>query len=76
MNARLHFHWNRLIEDLNPARPAVQQFLDAHANRLESLIRVIQARSYQALVRHGAARSTDADLTICCCCSASYSFAG
>jgi hypothetical protein len=43
MNARLHFHWNRLIEDLNPARPAVQQFLDAHANRLESLIRVIQS---------------------------------
>ena len=38
MNARLHFHWNRLIEDINPARPVVQQFLDAHANRLESLI--------------------------------------
>src|SRR6516165_9031403 len=27
MNARLHFHWNRLIEDINPARAAVQQFL-------------------------------------------------
>ena len=38
MNARLHFHWNRLIEDINPARPAVQQFLDAHTNRFESLI--------------------------------------
>jgi len=38
MNARLHFHWNRLIEDINPARPVVQHFLDAHANRLESLI--------------------------------------
>ncbi len=38
MNARLHFHWNRLIEDINPARPVVQQFLDAHSNRLESLI--------------------------------------
>ena len=38
MNARLHFHWNRLIEDVNPARPVVQHFLDAHANRLESLI--------------------------------------
>jgi len=24
MNNRLHFHWNRLIEDINPARPAVQ----------------------------------------------------
>jgi len=21
MNDRLHFHWNRLIEDINPARP-------------------------------------------------------
>jgi hypothetical protein len=29
MNARLHFHWNRLIEDINPARAAVQQFLEA-----------------------------------------------
>ena len=28
MNNRLHFHWNRLIEDVNPARPSVQQFLD------------------------------------------------
>jgi hypothetical protein len=38
MNARLHFHLNRLIEDINPARPVVQQFLDAHTNRFESLI--------------------------------------
>jgi MFS transporter, DHA2 family, multidrug resistance protein len=38
MNQRLHFHWNRLIEDINPARPVVQQFLDAHTNRLDSLI--------------------------------------
>jgi DHA2 family multidrug resistance protein len=38
MNARLHFHWNRLIEDINPARPVVQHFLDTHANRFESLI--------------------------------------
>jgi len=28
MNDRLHFHWNRLIESVNPARPAVQHFLD------------------------------------------------
>ena len=28
MNTRLHFHWNRLIEDVNPARPAVQHWLD------------------------------------------------
>jgi MFS transporter, DHA2 family, multidrug resistance protein len=38
MSQRLDFHWNRLIEDINPARPAVQQFLDAHANRLDSLV--------------------------------------
>jgi MFS transporter, DHA2 family, multidrug resistance protein len=38
MNARLHFHWNRLIEDLNPARAAVQQFLEAQTSRFESLI--------------------------------------
>ena len=44
MNTRLHFHWNRLIEDINPARPVVQQFLDTHANRFESLIPVIRVR--------------------------------
>jgi DHA2 family multidrug resistance protein len=38
MNARLHFHWNRLIEDINPARQVVQQFLNTHANRFEALI--------------------------------------
>jgi MFS transporter, DHA2 family, multidrug resistance protein len=38
MNARLHFHWNRLIEDINPARPAVQHFLDAQAARLDPLV--------------------------------------
>jgi DHA2 family multidrug resistance protein len=38
MNNRAHFHWNRLIEDINPARPVVQQFLDAHTNRLDSLV--------------------------------------
>jgi DHA2 family multidrug resistance protein len=38
MNERLHFHWNRLIENINPARPAVQQFLDAQANRLDPLV--------------------------------------
>ena len=38
MNERLHFHWNRLIEDVNPARPAVQHFLDTQTSRLEALI--------------------------------------
>jgi DHA2 family multidrug resistance protein len=38
MNARLNFHWNRLIEDINPARAAVQQFLDAQTDRFGSLI--------------------------------------
>ena len=38
MNVRLHFHWNRLIEDINPARAGVQQFLDAQTNRFDSLI--------------------------------------
>jgi len=38
MNNRLHFHWNRLIEDINPARPAVQHFLDMQANRLDALV--------------------------------------
>jgi DHA2 family multidrug resistance protein len=38
MNARLHFHWNRLIEDINPARAAVQQFLDAQTSRFDSMI--------------------------------------
>jgi DHA2 family multidrug resistance protein len=35
MNNRLHFHWNRLIEAINPARPAVQHYLDMQANHLD-----------------------------------------
>jgi DHA2 family multidrug resistance protein len=35
MNDRLHFHWNRLIEAVNPARPAVQHFLDTQTTRLD-----------------------------------------
>jgi MFS transporter, DHA2 family, multidrug resistance protein len=38
MNARLHFHWNRLIEDINPARAAVQRYLDLQMNHFEALI--------------------------------------
>jgi DHA2 family multidrug resistance protein len=38
MNARLHFHWNRLIEDINPARPAVQHVLDLQMNRLDPMM--------------------------------------
>jgi len=38
MNDRLHFHWNRLVENINPARSAVQQFLEAQTNRFDSLI--------------------------------------
>ena len=38
MNVRLHFHWNRLIEDINPARAAVQQFLEAQTSRFDALI--------------------------------------
>ncbi|HEX3881492.1 MAG TPA: DHA2 family efflux MFS transporter permease subunit [Stellaceae bacterium] len=38
MNARLHFHWNRLIEDINPARPVVQNFIQHQTDRLSSLI--------------------------------------
>ena len=34
----VHFHWNRLIEDLNPARPVVTQFLDSQTSRFEALI--------------------------------------
>ncbi|HEV2185559.1 MAG TPA: DHA2 family efflux MFS transporter permease subunit [Stellaceae bacterium] len=35
MNDRLHFHWNRLIEAVNPARPSVQHFLDTQTARLD-----------------------------------------
>lgn len=38
MNVRLHFHWNRLIEDINPARAGVQQFIDTQTSRFDSLI--------------------------------------
>jgi MFS transporter, DHA2 family, multidrug resistance protein len=38
MNARLHFHWNRLIEDINPARAPVQHFLETQMGRFDSLI--------------------------------------
>ena len=38
MNVRLHFHWNRLIEDINPARAGVQQFIDAQTSRFDQLI--------------------------------------
>jgi MFS transporter, DHA2 family, multidrug resistance protein len=38
MNDRLHFHWGRLIEDINPARSAVQHFLDMQSGRLETLV--------------------------------------
>jgi MFS transporter, DHA2 family, multidrug resistance protein len=35
MNMRVHFHWNRLIESVNPARPAVQHFLDVETSRFD-----------------------------------------
>jgi DHA2 family multidrug resistance protein len=38
MNDRLHYHWNRLIEDVNAARPAVQHFLDMATNRFATRI--------------------------------------
>ena len=38
LNDRLHFHWNRLSEHINPARPAVQYFLDMQSGRLDSLL--------------------------------------
>jgi DHA2 family multidrug resistance protein len=38
MNERVHFHWSRLIENINPVRPVVQHFLDTQTNRLDSLI--------------------------------------
>jgi DHA2 family multidrug resistance protein len=48
MNNRVHFHWNRLIEDINPARDAVQQFLEGQAGRLDSLI---PGDSHQAAIK-------------------------
>jgi DHA2 family multidrug resistance protein len=38
MSQRMDFHWSRLIEDVNPARPAVQHFLDLQAGRLDPLL--------------------------------------
>jgi MFS transporter, DHA2 family, multidrug resistance protein len=38
MNDRLAFHWNRLIEDINAARPAVMHFLDQQAGRFGDLL--------------------------------------
>src|ERR1700732_1659674 len=38
MKDRLDFHWHRLIEDINPARPSVQHFLDMQSGRLETLV--------------------------------------
>ncbi len=38
LNDRLHFHWNRLIEDVNMARPAVQHFLDMQTDRFGALV--------------------------------------
>jgi MFS transporter, DHA2 family, multidrug resistance protein len=38
LNNRMQFHWNRLIEDVNTARPAVQHFIDAQNDRLGALI--------------------------------------
>jgi MFS transporter, DHA2 family, multidrug resistance protein len=45
MNDRLHFHWNRLIEDINPARPAVQHFLDMQMQRFDVVIAGDPARA-------------------------------
>jgi DHA2 family multidrug resistance protein len=38
LSVRLQFHWNRLIEDINLARPAVQHFLDMQTGRLGDLL--------------------------------------
>ena len=38
MNDRLHFHWNRLIESVNPARPVVQHFMAVASARMGTLI--------------------------------------
>jgi MFS transporter, DHA2 family, multidrug resistance protein len=37
-NNRVQFHWNRLIEDINAARPAVMHFLDAQSGRFGDLL--------------------------------------
>ncbi len=38
MEQLVQFHWNRLIEDVNVARPAVQHFLDTQMNHFSGLI--------------------------------------
>ena len=38
LNVRLQYHWNRLIEDVNMARPAVQSFMHDEAARLAAKI--------------------------------------
>ena len=59
MNHRLHFHWNRLIEDVNPARPVVQQFLETQTGRLETMLSGRSGTSRaEAPCRRGAARGT------------------
>jgi DHA2 family multidrug resistance protein len=38
LSSRVQFHWNRLIEDVNPARAAVQHYIDSQTNRFGPLI--------------------------------------
>jgi DHA2 family multidrug resistance protein len=53
LNNRLHYHWNRLIEDVNPARPVVQRFLSGATERFSTLI---PGDPHQAAVKMLAAR--------------------
>jgi MFS transporter, DHA2 family, multidrug resistance protein len=50
MNDRLHYHWNRLIEDINPARPVVRHFLDVQTSRLGDMISGDPAHAAVALL--------------------------
>jgi MFS transporter, DHA2 family, multidrug resistance protein len=50
MNWRLDFHWNRLIESVNPARPVVQQFLAHQTERLGTAIPGDPARAATRLL--------------------------
>ena len=38
LSSRVQFHWNRLIEDVNPARAAVQHYIDSQTSRFGPLI--------------------------------------
>jgi DHA2 family multidrug resistance protein len=38
ITVRQQYHWNRLIEDINPARKAVQHFLEMQESRLGDLV--------------------------------------